>query len=149
MTRVVERGDFPLCFAKVFPEQYETQLDEKVQRLQDLIPALTNLTVFESPPQHYRARAEFRVWHDGDETDYIMFNQETKEKVKIQSCPMASEAIDELMPKLMAEIVKEPELRTKLFQVDFLSTLSGEMLVTLIYRKPIENNQAWLFLRKN
>lgn len=135
-----------LC--QVFPDQYQHQLSEKVDRLNSLIPNLTNLSVFESTPDHYRARAEFRVWHDGDETDYIMFNQQTKEKVKIKQCPMAIRAIDALMPKMMAEIVQQPELRVKLFQVDFLATLSGEMLVTLIYRKSIVENGEWLKLAK-
>jgi len=131
-----------LC--QVFPEQYQTQLDEKTQRLQSLIPTLDNLTVFASTAKHYRARAEFRIWHDGDQSDYIMFNQETKEKVKIKQCPMASKAIDELMPQLMAEITGNEVLRQRLFQIDFLSTLSGEMLVTLIYRRAIEGDQVWL-----
>ncbi|WP_373019287.1 tRNA (uridine(54)-C5)-methyltransferase TrmA [Thiomicrorhabdus sp.] len=131
-----------LC--QVFPEQYASQLDEKVTRLNALLPSLPNLQVFESPASNYRARAEFRIWHEGDETDYIMFNSETREKVAIKSCPMAIKSIDELMPKLMAEIVADSALRLKLFQVDFLATLSGEMLVTLIYRRQIEGDQAWL-----
>ncbi len=131
-----------LC--QVFPERYQAQLDEKIQRLQHLIPSLTNLTVFPSPPQHYRVRAEFRVWHEGKNSDYIMFNQQTKEKVKIKQCPMASVAIDDLMPQLMAQIIQIPVLRQCLFQIDFLSTLSGEMLVTLIYRRTIKGDQAWL-----
>jgi len=131
-----------LC--QVFPEQYPSQLADKVSRLQALLPVTPNLQVFESPDSHYRARAEFRIWHEGDESDYIMFNSETKEKVKIKSCPMAIESIHDLMPKLMAEIVANPDLRTKLFQIDFLATLSGEMLVTLIYRRQIEGDQAWL-----
>lgn len=130
-----------LC--QVFPEQYASQLAGKVSRLQALISETPNLQVFESSASHYRARAEFRIWHEGDETDYIMFNSETHERVKIKSCPMAIESIDDLMPKLMAEIVKCPDLRFKLFQIDFLATLSGEMLVTLIYRRPIEGDQAW------
>ena len=115
-----------LC--QVFPEQYQQQLDEKVVRLHSLLPpqvAELPQTVFQSDKQHYRARAEFRVWHDEDETDYVMFDQETKEKVKIKECPMAFESIAELMPKLMAEIVATPALRERLFQVDFLATLSG------------------------
>ncbi|GKT12838.1 MAG: tRNA (uracil-5-)-methyltransferase [Thiomicrorhabdus sp.] len=131
-----------LC--QVFPEQYQAQLDEKTQRLQALIPSLHHLTVFASNPANYRARAEFRIWHEGDESDYIMFNQETKEKVKIKHCPMASKAIEELMPQLMAEIVANAVLRQRLFQIDFLSTLSGQMLVTLIYRRAIEGDQDWL-----
>lgn len=131
-----------LC--QVSPEHYQSQLDEKSQRLTALIPSLNNLTVFASQPKHYRARAEFRIWHEDEQSDYIMFNQETKEKVKIKQCPMASKAIDGLMPKLMAVIMDDPALRSRLFQIDFLSTLSGEMLVTLIYRREIEGDQAWL-----
>jgi tRNA (uracil-5-)-methyltransferase len=131
-----------LC--QVFPEQYQSQLDEKTQRLQDLIPSLHHLTVFESSPINYRARAEFRIWHEGNETDYIMFDQETKQKVNIKHCPMAIKSIADLMPKLMSEITADEALRQRLFQIDFLATLSGEMLVTLIYRRGIEGNQAWL-----
>lgn len=130
-----------LC--QVFPETYVAQLTEKVARLNALVPSLKAMSVFESAPAHYRARAEFRVWHEGEETDYIMFNQETKEKVKIKHCPMAIESIANLMPKLMAEIIKIDALRHKLFQVDFLATLSGEILVTLIYRKSIKEDDAW------
>lgn len=138
---------FSLMLCQVFPEQYDAQLAEKVTRLNDLLPTSVKSlpqSVFASSPQHYRARAEFRIWHDGDESDYIMFNQETKEKVKIKECPMAIESIADLMPKMMAEIIKQPVLRERLFQVDFLATLSGQMLVTLIYRKSIAEDQAWL-----
>lgn len=131
-----------LC--QVFPEQYQAQLDEKQRRLQTLVPSLKELTIFESTPQHYRARAEFFIWHEGEESDYIMFDQVTKERVKIKQCPMAIESIGELMPALMAEIVADESLRQQLFEIDFLATLSGEMLVTLIYRRSIENDQAWL-----
>ncbi|MDX1353509.1 MAG: tRNA (uridine(54)-C5)-methyltransferase TrmA [Thiomicrorhabdus sp.] len=139
-----------LC--QVFPEQYDSQLADKVARFKQLLPNSAQnqpQTVFASTPEHYRARAEFRIWHEGDESDYIMFDQQTKEKVKIKQCPMAIESIAELMPKLMAEIVQQPVLRERLFQVDFLATLSGQMLVTLIYRKSIENDQAWLDAANN
>lgn len=131
-----------LC--QVFPENYASQLNEKVTRLQQLLPSSPNFEVFESPKAHYRARAEFRVWHEDDDTFYIMFDTETKQKVRIDECPMAIEAISDLMPKLMNAIKANPVLRSKLFQVDFLATLSGEMLVTLIYRRPVEGDEAWL-----
>lgn len=130
-----------LC--QVFPEQYAHQLAEKTDRLQSLIPSLKNLTVFESAPQNYRARAEFRVWHEDEDSFYIMFDQQTKQKVRIDHCPMAAKAIEELMPKLMDAVKANIVLRHKLFQVDFLSTLSGEMLVTLIYRRSIAEDLAW------
>ncbi|QCU89303.1 tRNA (uridine(54)-C5)-methyltransferase TrmA [Thiomicrorhabdus sediminis] len=131
-----------LC--QTFPQEYEKQLNEKVARLQELVPNLKELTVFESDKSHYRARAEFRVWHEDDATDYIMFDTQTKEKVKIKQCPMALQSIDELMPQLMQAICQQAVLRQRLFQVDFLATLSGQMLVTLIYRKSIKEDQEWL-----
>jgi tRNA (uracil-5-)-methyltransferase len=120
------------------PDQYAEQLASKQARLQSLLGELPQFECFASPPEHYRARAEFRVWHEGDRTDYIMFDPETKSKVPIHYCPMAIESIAELMHPLMEAIVADPVLRRKLFQVDFLATLSGEMLVTLIYRRPLQ-----------
>ncbi|WP_127470004.1 tRNA (uridine(54)-C5)-methyltransferase TrmA [Thiomicrorhabdus aquaedulcis] len=132
-----------LC--QVFPELYDQQLSDKVARLNALIPALPPHTdVFASAKSHYRARAEFSIWHQGPQSDYIMFDTDTKQKVIIQRCPMVSESISDLMPKLMQLIMQNELLRTRLFEIDFLSTLSGQMLVTLIYRKPIEDDQAWL-----
>lgn len=131
-----------LC--QVFPENYAAQLDEKVARLQQLLPHLPNFEVFESPKAHYRARAEFRVWHDNDDVYYIMFDQETKKPVRIDRCPMALQSIADLMPKLIGAIKANPVLKERLFEVDFLATLSGEMLVTLIYRRPVEGDDQWL-----
>ncbi|WP_130536435.1 tRNA (uridine(54)-C5)-methyltransferase TrmA [Thiomicrorhabdus indica] len=131
-----------LC--QVFPENYAQQLQEKTTRLTELLPSVPNFEAFESPKSHFRARAEFRIWHEEDDSFYIMFDQETKQKVKIDACPMAIQPIADLMQPLMAEIKSTPVLRSKLFQIDFLATLSGEMLVTLIYRRPIEGDDAWL-----
>lgn len=133
-----------LC--QVNPDQYVSLLADKEASFRKQVPTATNLSVFASSPQHYRARVEFRIWHDGDDSDYIMFDQHNKEKVKITSCPMALASIDDLMPKLMAFICQYPVLRLKLFEIDFLATLSGEILLSLIYRKPIEGNAAWLTL---
>lgn len=131
-----------LC--QVFPENYAQQLQEKITRLTQLLPPLPSFEAFESPKSHFRARAEFRIWHEDDDTFYIMFDQETKQKVRIDTCPMAIEAIADLMQPLMSEIKSNPVLRSKLFQIDFLATLSGEMLVTLIYRRPVEGDNEWL-----
>ncbi|NMS18767.1 tRNA (uridine(54)-C5)-methyltransferase TrmA, partial [Vibrio parahaemolyticus] len=76
----------------VNPQRYQAQLAEKVQRLTDMFAPYQapELEVFESPEQHYRMRAEFRVWHEGDEMYYIMFNQETREKYRVDQFPAAS-----------------------------------------------------------
>ncbi|BBP44861.1 tRNA/tmRNA (uracil-C(5))-methyltransferase [Thiosulfatimonas sediminis] len=131
-----------LC--QVFPENYSSQLAEKVTRLQALLPTAVNLQVFASPTENYRARAEFRIWHEDDDAYYIMFDQATKQKIRIDACPMAIASIAELMPRLMEAIRADAALRFKLFEIDFLATLSGEMLVTLIYRRQIVDDEAWL-----
>ncbi len=125
----------------VNPQDYQHQLDEKVQRLTDLFAPFEapELEVFPSPAQYYRMRAEFRVWHEGDDLYYVMFNQETREKYRVDQFPVASQLINQLMPTLIDELKSHDLLRHKLFQVDFLSTLSGEVLVSLLYHKPLSD----------
>ncbi|WPC73995.1 tRNA (uridine(54)-C5)-methyltransferase TrmA [Vibrio porteresiae] len=132
----------------VNPNRYSEQLAEKVSRLNEMFAPynVPELEVFESPSQFYRMRAEFRVWHEGEDLYYIMFNQETREKYRVDQFPAASELINQLMPRLVEELKKEDVLRRKLFQVDFLSTLSGEILVSLLYHRQLE--QDWIDLAK-
>ena len=98
--------------------------------------------LFESEPNGFRLRAEFRIWHDGDSLDYVMFPPgNSRSPQKIDTFPLAAPRITEAMPKLKALLTGSAELRCKLFQVEFLSTLSGELLVTLIYHRPLD--EAW------
>ena len=121
---------------------YQRQLDEKKERLMGLFGEfgeLPELEVYRSEPVNYRMRAEFRVWHEGDDLYYIMFDQETKERVRVDAFPAASAGINALMPVLIGKIRENGVLRKKIFQVDFLSTLSGEMLVSLLYHRQLDD----------
>ncbi|GHF00065.1 tRNA/tmRNA (uracil-C(5))-methyltransferase [Thalassotalea profundi] len=93
--------------------------------------------IFPSATLNYRQRAEFRVWHEGDDLFYIMFDSTTKQKYRVDDFPVASVLINKLMKALLIEIKNKPLLRERLFQVDFLSTLSGEALISLLYHKPL------------
>ena len=107
------------------PENYQVQLDEKAEALSAMFSEfdVPELEVFSSPAENYRMRAEFRVWHEDDEMYYVMFNQETKEKYRVDYFLPASRIINDLMP-LLTEAVKESKiLRHKMFQVDFLSLI--------------------------
>ncbi|WP_019029158.1 tRNA (uridine(54)-C5)-methyltransferase TrmA [Colwellia piezophila] len=129
-------------FSHIHPDNYEAQLSKKQQDMAELFSEF-NLPVaelFPSSPLNYRQRAEFRVWHDGDDLFYIMFNSETKEKYRVDDFPVASELINKAMKALLIAIKDHRELRYKLFQVDFLSTLSGELLISMLYHKPLEDN---------
>ena len=127
-------------FSHIHPDNYEQQLSDKNQKMADLFSCfnLPSTEIFSSPPLNYRLRAEFRVWHQGDDLYYIMFNSETKEKYRVDEFPVASQLINQAMKALLIAIKDKKELRYKLFQVDFLSTLSGELLISLLYHKPLE-----------
>ncbi len=126
----------------VTPITYQEQLDEKVTRLTDLLSPYysSSINVFASKAEHYRMRAEFRVWHDGDDLYHIMFNQQTKEKYRVDSFPPACETINTAMSELMGIVRGNETLRKKLFQVDYLSGLSGELVISLLYHKQLDTS---------
>ncbi len=39
------------------------------------------------PAEHYRMRAEFRIWHEGDDLFHCMYAQATKEIIRVDSFP--------------------------------------------------------------
>ena len=81
-------------------------------------------------------RAEFRVWHEGEKSFLAMFDSDDpKTPVEVPSFPMGSEKINELMPKLLAEIEASETLRKKLFQVNFLTTVKGEAMISMLYHR--------------
>jgi tRNA (uracil-5-)-methyltransferase len=90
-------------------------------------------------------RAEFRIWHTEDDMFYAMFerNEDDKQKtvVRIDEFPIADQSINDLMPKLLAALKANPILESRLFEAHFLATLSGEVLVSLIYHRKLE--QEW------
>lgn len=129
---------------QVSPERYQTLLEEKAQRLRDQFAEFQPpaLNVHASKPAHFRLRAEFRLWHEGERCFYAMFEPGDKSIVyEVQDFPIAAELINQLMVTLLQEIQPNELLRRKLFQVEFLTTLSGDALITLIYHK--ELNETW------
>ena len=83
------------CGLYDFP--YEEQLKQKELRVAELIKPFYSgkLEVFDSPASHYRARAEFRIWHEGDRCDYAMGKMPVdgvreKGAINIEECPKVS-----------------------------------------------------------
>lgn len=122
---------------------YQAQLQVKVDTLTSLLtPFYTDdLDVYRSPETHYRMRAEFRVWHDGDDLYYIMFDKETKTPYRVDNFPAASETINALMVRILELVKSCSVLRKKLFQIDFLSGLSQECVISLLYHRQLD--EAW------
>jgi tRNA (uracil-5-)-methyltransferase len=125
---------------EIEPRLYRQLLNEKVQRVHQLFQRFDapEPEVFPSAPTHFRQRVELRVWHDGGELDYIMFDRDTREKYPVRFFPAASELINHGMRELRKRLKPEPVLRRKLFQVDFMSTLSDQLIISLLYHRQLD-----------
>lgn len=60
---------------------YQQQLDAKVARISAQFAEFNPpaLEVFASPEQHFRMRAEFRIWHTEDDLFYAMFERDEQQ----------------------------------------------------------------------
>lgn len=65
-----------------------------------------------------------------------------KERVRIDKLPRAATRINELMPQVLEAVNGSEALGHKLFQVNYLTTLDGSALVTMIYHKKLE--EEWI-----
>lgn len=121
-------------------ENYDKQLAKKQAQLQEIMADFTvpAIEVFRSPVSHYRMRAEFRIWHDGDDLYHIMFDPQTRQRIRVDRFPAASQLINQLMPLIINGVRDNHVLRHKLFQIDYLSTMSGQIVISLLYHKKLD-----------
>lgn len=125
---------------------YQQQLDAKIDRIRSQFAEYNppELEVFASPEMNFRMRAEFRIWHTEDDMFYAMFERsqdgQHKTVVRIDEFPIADKSINDLMPILLEELKSQEILSKRLFEVHFLSTLKGEMLVSMIYRSTLKED---------
>ena len=126
----------------VYENGYSGQLAQKLELNRDRFKQFYSgdISVFESPDIHYRSRSEFKVWHDGDEIRYAMNHISKKGVVFVDECPQVNEYISALMPKLLVAVA-DKKIGFKLFGADFLSSSSGEVVVSLLYHRKLDN--AW------
>lgn len=125
-------------------DDYEKQLQQKAERLRRAYRDYTDLEpeIFPSPPIHYRLRAEFKIWQEGGRAHYAMYRQgEYKKPFVIDKFTVGSKLINQLMPQVLDAVNSSEILRKRLFSAEFLTTLSGDALITLIYHKKLDD--AW------
>ena len=68
-----------------------------------------------------------------------MFDQQTKSRIRVDTFPAASELINQLMATVIEGVRDNPVLRHKLFQVDYLTTLSNQAVISLLYHKKLDD----------
>lgn len=126
---------------QIDPTTYAQQLTRKESTLKELFADIDTpeIEVFPSPTLHFRMRAEFRVWHDDEDLYYIMFDKNTRKRYRVDNFPIGSILMNTVMAHLIDKVKGNPILRQKLFQVDFLTTLSGEALVSMLYHRQLDD----------
>ena len=126
--------------SSLYPAALEAKLESFKSTLEGL--SFPQIEVFDSAPSGFRMRAEFRIWHEDGVAHYAMNRAGEKRPYIISEFPIAGELIGELMAPLLASINASAILSRKLFSLEFLTTLSGEALITLIYHRPVD--EEWL-----
>ena len=152
--------------ARCYPEQYDTLLAAKVSTFEAQLAeaaasphGLPETQVFTSEPLNFRMRASFSMWRDGADVHYIMYNKPnaTSDEEEgggrgrggkpkrgppheVVTYPMGSRRINELMPVLREEVMRVDELRLKINDVRFLTTTTGDALISMTYNRPIDAN---------
>lgn len=119
---------------------YEAEFRVKKETMEKIFSKYFAQSVdcFKSPPSHYRMRAEFRIWHEGDSSFHIMFDKETKRKFRVKQLEAAHSFINDAMLKVIKEVNANQTLREKLFQIDYLVTTTKQIVVSLIYHKHLD-----------
>ena len=121
---------------------YQQQLSDKVDYFKKLMAeagiTLPDLEIYDSQPYGFRMRAEFRVWHENGQAHYAMNKPGEKRPFIIQDFPIGSALINRLMPQIMAEVNNSDTLSYKLFSMEYLTTTTGEALITLIYHRQLD-----------
>jgi len=133
---------FGVCGAcRVYEGGYEHQLSLKADTNKERFSPYFNaeISLYRSPQSHYRSRSEFKIWHKEDELFYAMNRIDKNGVVLVDECPQVSEHIAALMPKLL-DAVKKYEIGFKLFGADFLSSNEGEIVVSLLYHRKLDDS---------
>lgn len=133
-----------MSLGQVFPEAYPQLLAAKEERLKNLLSldVSSALSIYPSDTENFRQRAEFRIWHNGDDIYHTMFNPGERKPVRVDTFPIACKPIANFMPILLEKIKFNHQLRYRLYQVDYLAATTGELLVSLIYKRKLDDE--WL-----
>ena len=96
------------------PDRYDALLADKAARVSALLAPFEPppAKVAPSPPEAFRMRAEFRFWHDGDDSFYAMFDPAApKEPLRVDDFPIACTPIRERMEPLRRALRSDGDLR--------------------------------------
>ena len=132
---------FGICGScAIFELSYEDELREKEQRVLGLMSpfGVKSLEVFSANESNYRARSEFKIWHDDNGANYAMGRLDKQGATNIIECPKVIVPIEKRMQPLLDTINSSKVLKHRIFSVEFLATTTDEVLITMIYHRKLD-----------
>jgi tRNA (uracil-5-)-methyltransferase len=133
---------FGICGSCInYQNGYEQELNNKIKTNKELFSNIygDDFDILKSDNIHFRSRAEFKIWHIEDKISYALTSID-KKTFCIDECFIVNKSIYNLMPKIKENIEPNEILSRKLFAIEFLSTQTNEILVTLIYHKKLDDD---------
>eukprot|EP00873_Tetraselmis_striata_P039677 jgi/Tetstr1/459941/TSEL_005279.t2 len=139
-----ERG----IYIQYEPEHYDALLDRKAEALQaqfrasGFLPSGVAVEVCRSASEHYRSRCKFGIAEVQGELCYVMweFCMPEADRVYFKQFPLATDAVNSLMLRLLDELPGLPQLRENLVRAHFLCATTGDAIVTLLYSAPLRED---------
>ena len=123
---------------KVSAKNYKKQLKDKENLFNSYFNNVASKDIYSSNHHSFRHRCEFGLAKFKNGFNYSMI--EDRKHIEIDEYPICSESIQNLMKNLLAQLTKEEVLLKKLFQIEFQSSRSNEVMVSLIYHKKLDKN---------
>ncbi|TLD81013.1 tRNA (uridine(54)-C5)-methyltransferase TrmA [Helicobacter sp. MIT 05-5293] len=122
---------------------YEGQFTQKQTLVREMFQNLIDpsyIEAFASPTQSFRARAEFRFDRHTPNTPlaFAMNRYGANDRTPIETCPILLDSLQSLMSLLLPSL-RSPILTHKLYACNFLGSLRGESIITLIYHKQLDS----------
>ena len=136
---------FSLSYMNYSPLHYEELLQAKIKHAMAQLPNGTKkaqeaITVIRSPIKYFRNRIRFGIAEINDKhLSYVMWEGGAA-CVLVEAFPIAASCIYDIANQVLQYIEAETdnELRCELRAIHYLSTLSQELMVTLIYERPLD-----------
>ena len=123
---------------KLSSAKYDFQYHEKRRLFQEEFKQVSDIEFFDSLPEGFRHRAEFLIKGNFGSKQYVMTIDGKREQ--IDSFPIASTKIQELMHQLLEQINACKALSEKLFQVEFQTSRNQDSMISLIYHRKLDGS---------
>lgn len=153
----INDNPFSINSIKFNEEKYEEFLNEKFLLIKDVILNYNNISIdidiIRSPTKHCRQKCRFAIGYDNQdidsETNLVCINNNNPKKlvhllwdqgnpsILVEKFPLASFEIYHIMPIVIEYINYNSTLSCSLTSINYTSTFTKELLITLIYNNEL------------